>query len=351
MALPTELLLLIITELPIASRASLALTCKRSFEVVSEFDPFSAITLPAEQPIDFQSARMSKTQNYHPVRWQFLHSLERDLRGWALCSECFVLHPKWMFTEYERCIVPWHRKFYKSHGSIFRSCRHGRKERLAEDRNTWLPSGIVDLCPCIKITMGRKLFLEAWLREKARSSGGPAADFWWHECRHTYGDIKVKLRIGLFLYDGTESSKYQKPTPVSSFIFFLSPTVGELGALLDYNLTYPVESQSSSPRLLCPHHNLHTAIKHLLHCRESHTRFGNLCHLCRPMQHCPECGTKVLDLKTTETTSSGIIDCSYRVERRLDRRAWPMHTVFPFARRQIPLQIRSPWPDYPPYRY
>ncbi|KAL8654650.1 MAG: hypothetical protein Q9210_001372 [Variospora velana] len=99
------------------------------------------------------------------------------------------------------------------------------------------------------MTMGRKLFLEAWLRKKARSSGRPAADFWWHECRHTYGDIKVNLRIGLFLYDGTESSKYQKPRPIATNIYSLPPTVGELGVLLEYNHTYPAESQSSSPRL------------------------------------------------------------------------------------------------------
>lgn len=355
LALPTEILLLIASALPIPSRAPLALTCKRLFDIVGEFKPFAAIELPTEQPLDFRSPRMSKARIYQPARWELLRSLERDLNGkWSLCSECFMLHPKCMFAEYEKSIVPWHKEYYRSHGSDFRSCRQGRKERCVEDRNAWLPSGIVDLCPCIKITIGRKRLLEAWLREKkARSSAGdgPAADFWWHECRHAYGDIDIEARIGLFLYDGAESSNYSPGSAKSAVNLAVTPApmVGDLGALLEYRHTYPSESQCSSPRLLCPHRNLHITIKALLQCRESHTKQGTVCRLCMHLQHCKECGTKVIDLKT-ENTVAGMIGCSYRVERCLDRTTWPLHTVFPFARRQIPLQRRSPDSDYPPYR-
>lgn len=351
--LPTELLLLIAMELPIPSQASLALTCRRLFGIVSEFNPFAAIALPAEQPLDFQSPRMSKAQIYQPARWEFLRSSERDLNGkWLLCSECFILHPRWMFSEYEKCIVPWHKEYYRAHGSDFRSCRQGRKEWDVETRSAWLPSGVVDLCPCIKLTIGRKCSLEVWLREKkARSPGnnGPAADFWWHECRHSYGDINIELRIGLFLYDGTEASRFRsvRGQRVANKIFSMPPMAGELGVLLEYRHTYPLESPCSSPRLLCPHRNLHIAINELLRCRKSHGinyKDGTFCRSCRKIQYCQECGTKVLDLKS-ERTSAGNIDSSFRVEKCLDGSIWPMHTVFPFARRQVPLQLDSLWPE------
>jgi hypothetical protein len=59
------------------------------------------------------------------------------------------------------------------------------------------------------MTIEKKLQIETQLREDARKTHGsdyPAADFWWHQCRHIYGDgdIKIEVRIGLFLYDGKE---------------------------------------------------------------------------------------------------------------------------------------------------
>lgn len=349
LALPPELLLLIASELPDASRASLALTCRASLAINSDSTLFKGLQLPPEQPLEFRSARMSRAQIYQPARWEFLRFLERDLNGkWYVCSECFTLHPPQMFAEYEKSIVPWLKDYYKLKGPEFRSCRHGRKNLCAERNIAFAPSGIVDLCPCMKMTIAKKRQIEARLREDARKTHGndrPAADFWWHKCRHIYGDIEVELQIGLFLYDGTESTRFGiRCVTTNTNIFTMPPRAGDLGALLEYRHTYPSTSWRTSPRLLCPHRNLDNAIKDLLRCRETHARPGTICAWCRGIQYCQDCRTKVLDLSKAENASASITCCSYRVERCLDNNVWPMQTVFPFARRQVPLQRRSPWP-------
>ncbi|KAL9101975.1 MAG: hypothetical protein Q9163_002833 [Psora crenata] len=349
LALPIELLLLIGSVLPEASRASLALTCRALFSTFSDSTLFRGLQLPPEQPLEFQSVRMSKAQFYQPARWEFLRFLERDLNGkWYLCSECFTLHPRRMFTEYRKSIAPWLKDYYKLKDSDYRSCRHGRKNLCGEKRIAYAPSGIVDLCPCIKMSIGKKRQIEARLREdawKIHGSNYPAADFWWHTCRQIYGDIELEVRIGLFLYDGTEGTRFRnKNTTSKTNIFNMPPRIGELGVLLEYRHSYPSTSVSISPRLLCPHRNLHTAIQDLLQCRETHDRPGRICEWCKGIQYCQYCRTKVLDLNKVENASTGIICCSYRVERCFDNNLWPMQTVFPFARRQVPLQRRSPLP-------
>ncbi|KAI4106857.1 MAG: hypothetical protein LQ339_002829 [Xanthoria mediterranea] len=150
-----------------------------------ERDPrllFQAFLFPAQQPHDFWTRRMSKPGVYQPTRWEFLRLLERDRWGgdWLLCSECFTLHPKRMFAPYQESIVPWLRHYYEAHDSDFRTCRHGRGLR---SRPAFSPSGIVELCPCVKMTVGKKRLMEAWLRQKQGRSKrkGPAADFWWHD--------------------------------------------------------------------------------------------------------------------------------------------------------------------------
>ena len=350
LALPAELLLLIASELPDASRASLALTCRALLTISSDSTLFRRLQFPTEQPLEFQSTRMSKAQIYQPARWEFLRFLERDLKGkWYLCSECFTLHPRKMFAQYQKSIVPWLKDYYKSKGSDFRSCRHGRKNLCSQRKISFAPSGIVDLCPCIKLTIGKKRQIEARLREGVRktcSNGRPAADFWWHKCRHIYGDIEIELQIGLFLYDGKESNRFSvKCITTETNILSRPPRVGDLGVLLEYHHTYPSTSLTASPRLLCPHRNLDTANQDLLRCRERHVRPGTVCVWCKRIQYCQYCRTKVLDLSKTEDASTGTTCCSYRVERCLDNNLWPMQTVFPFARRQVPLQRRSPFPS------
>jgi len=167
-----------------------------------------------------------------------------------------------------------------------------------------------------------------------------AADFWWHQCRHIYGDIELELQVGLFLYDGTERTRRGLQALISGTnIFTMPPRAGDVGVLLEYRHIYPSASLRTSPRLLCRHWNLDTAIMDLLQCQETHVSPGTVCPWCKSIQHCQYCRTEVLDLSKAEN-AAGIIRCSYRVERCLDNDIWPMQTVFPFARRQVPLQKR-----------
>lgn len=244
--LPLELVLMIGSELPDASRASLAMTCRALFYTVNiDSAPFKGLDFPSEQPPNFQTAEMSKARIYQPARWEFLRFLERDLKGkWYLCSECFTLHPLRMFAAYERSVVPWLKEYYKLKGFEYRSCRHGRTNLDAEYNSSYAPSGIVELCPSIKMAFGKKRQIEAQLREDARKAHGsdyPAADFWWHRCKHTYGDgdITIEVRIGLFLYDGKEPQPMGKHVTVGTHIRKTRPRVGELGVLLHYRHTFP----------------------------------------------------------------------------------------------------------------
>ena len=205
--LPPELFLMIVSELSDGSVVSLALTCKSLLSLLSNpFSVFRKVQLPSEQPHTFRTSEMSKPQVYQPARWEFLHALERDLKGtWYLCSECFTLHPPRMFSSW---MVPSLENGYHVRNPERRTCRESRRTLCTVPHCNFAPTGIIDLCPCIKLTIGKKRQIVARLQEDARktyANGRPAADFWWHECRQIYGNIQVELRIGLFLYDGTEA--------------------------------------------------------------------------------------------------------------------------------------------------
>ena len=382
LSLPPELLLIVLSELPDASVVSLALTCKSLLSRFSTSSIFCKVQLPSEQPRTFRDPEMSKPEVYQPARWEFLHFLEKDLKGtWFLCSECFTLHPPQMFTSW---MVPPLESCSQFGKASSRTCREWRQSLCAIPRYALAPTGIVDLCPCIKLTIGKKRQIVARLREEERvhADGRPAADFWWHECRQIYGNVQMELRIGLFLYDGTEVIDPASPGAYGTWIFNWTPIKGDLGALLEYRLTFPLQSATQSPRLLCPHRNLVKSIRRLSKCRRAHEIPGTFCLSCRNYQFCQYCRTKVHDLRELENidtyknygwilwaggrfdessaTTIGflglllgsrrnmvdmkLVTYSFRVEKCLDGNIWPVHTVFPYARRQIPLDGRSPAP-------
>lgn len=381
--LPPILFLIIMSELSDASAASLALTCKALLSFFSDYSIFRKVQLPSEQPRTFRDPEMSKPQVYQPARWEFLHFLERDLKGtWYLCSECFTLHPPRMYTSW---MVPSFENRYYVRKPENRTCREGRQTLCSRPYYALAPTGIVDLCPCIKLTVGKKHQIEARLREhawKIHANGRPAADFWWHECRQVYGNVQVELRIGLFLYDGTEVVDPASLGAHGTWILNWAPRIGHLGALLEYRLTFPSQSETESPRLLCPHRYLVKSIELMLKCRETHKKLGTFCESCRNCQFCQQCRTKVHDLRKLEnintyknygwilgaggrfeessTSTIGslgllsgsrrnmigtkLVSYSFRVEKCLDGNLWPVHTVFPYARRQVPLDRSSPAP-------
>ena len=380
--LPLDLLLIVVSELPDASVVSLALTCKSLLSRFSASSIFCKVRLPSEQPRTFRDLEMSKPEVYQPARWEFLHFLEKDSRGaWYLCSECFTLHPPKMFLSWMMSPLKSCSQFGKASS---RTCRGWRQPLCSISHYASAPTGIVDLCPCIKLTIGKKRQIIARLREgkKFHADGRPAADFWWHECRQIYGNVQMELRIGLFLYDGTKAIDPARPGAYGTWIFNWTPIKGALGVLLEYRLTFPLQSAEQSPRLLCPHRNLLKSIRRLSKCRQAQITPGKFCETCRKYQFCPHCRTKVHDLRKLDNidtyknygwilraagrfdessaTTIGslgllsalrrnmvdmkLVTCSFRVEKCLDGNIWPAHTVFPYVRLHIPVDGYSPAP-------
>ncbi len=176
--LPIEIILMIASKLSVSAQASFSLSCKRFFYTLPA--GFGGLKMPAEQPFDFQELGMSKPQLYRPDRWGFLRLLEKDLSSeWSLCSDCFVLRPAHMFADYETSVVPWLKNFYRSKGFKTRSCLHSLSS-AASPEISYSPCGVVDLCPCIKLTPGKKRAIQANLRAVPQ---GLNKHSWWHQCR------------------------------------------------------------------------------------------------------------------------------------------------------------------------
>lgn len=127
LGLPFEILEHIVTYLPLPDKVCLTLSCKDLHEL---FKP----VLEAEElrfPLLFQKRGYVMTEEYHQ-RMTLLIQLENS--GWACCARCQKLHPRKEFSDlWEEYLLlepssPWSRK-----------C------------TTW--AGILDLCPCIAMTL------------------------------------------------------------------------------------------------------------------------------------------------------------------------------------------------------
>ncbi|KAL1969461.1 hypothetical protein VTN77DRAFT_8899 [Rasamsonia byssochlamydoides] len=143
--LPNELLFQIQSLLPLVSQACLALSCKAFLELSGSV-------------LSDKEFRNQLTDS----RYELLPRLE-DGR-WLYCSRCLKLHPAGEFPEYERKGRPY-----------LRSCM--------------IFAGIVELCPCIRLTFRDKLRLVEQLKKSNHDSGhvytfhdlGQGGHVW-HEC-------------------------------------------------------------------------------------------------------------------------------------------------------------------------
>ncbi|OXV07502.1 hypothetical protein Egran_04732 [Elaphomyces granulatus] len=173
--LPTELLYEIASHLPPISEASLALTCKRFYGV-------SRAALHADE-LKFQRDFTPFTQHaiamsFENCRWQFLEMLED--RRWVACSKCLKLHPRSAFSPEELNREP-----------DSRFCRLGQL------------AGVVDLCPCKKLTFQGTLELVELLRAREHLAALPACivgnrpqeRYLWHSCTERYGSTALKINI------------------------------------------------------------------------------------------------------------------------------------------------------------
>lgn len=174
--LPTELILEIISHLSLLPEASLALTCKRLHMISGGILESKSLHFNRDFAPLFHHYR-----NGHSLvtpRWQFINLLENS--RWRACSRCLKLHPRGAYSAREL-------------------------KRKSEDRicNLGSMTGIVDLCPCKKLTYRDKLDLIDLLKVRQQtvpmlaSQTGPGVPerFCWHSCTENYGSTELKVAL------------------------------------------------------------------------------------------------------------------------------------------------------------
>ncbi|KAG2025985.1 hypothetical protein GB937_002128 [Aspergillus fischeri] len=172
--LPTELLLEIISHLSVIPETCLALTCKRLFAISGAI--FRSVRFNQDFAPLFHHYRNG--HNFVTTRWQLINILENS-RWWA-CSKCLKLHPRDAFSSREL-------------------------KRKPEDRACLLGNfaGIVDLCPCKKLTFRDKMDLVELLKVRQRSVAALQSQFGasiqqrfcWHSCTKDYGPTQLQIEI------------------------------------------------------------------------------------------------------------------------------------------------------------
>ncbi|PYI08858.1 hypothetical protein BO78DRAFT_405547 [Aspergillus sclerotiicarbonarius CBS 121057] len=203
--LPAELLFQIIGYLSMLPEACLALTCKRLFSIC-------AIILDSTP----------------------LH------KRWQACSVCLKLHPRASFASKEL-------------------------RRKAEERSCDLGNlgGLIDLCPCKKLTFRDTTDLINLLKEH----------FSWHSCTHSYGTTQLKIELFPEL-DEADQLKIR-----TSYQLCVEP--GQLGK--DGHLTW---------RLGCAHLSIDLWLAVV--CQSSALSFyDSSCRSCTQMHTCSICNTKL----------------------------------------------------------
>ena len=264
---------------------------------------------------------MSDPQLFQPERWKFLRLLEKDISDkWLLCFDCFILHPRHVFVNPKTPLVPWLKSccgLLNSQGPP-RSCRYLSRTTPNQKAGSSSLSGVVDLCPCVRMTPAKRERIQA-LRNELTQNGPYGKNLrHGHSCIQVYDDIELKISLTPFIYEED----------------------GELGFRFHYHRKSPVDSSSVCPRMLCPHISLDTLIKTFSQCRDLHSK-DVVCARCKRLQHCPECHTIIFEFARDTDSTSGKISYFVNLERRLDEKLWNKHTVFPFARQRQYESIRT----------
>ncbi|KGO70680.1 Tetratricopeptide-like helical [Penicillium italicum] len=176
MELPTELLLEIISHLTVLPEAALALTNKRMFAISGDILLSKSLRFSRDFAPLFHHYRNG--HNFFTPRWSFLNLLENS--RWKLCSKCLKLHPRASFSSRELRRKP-----------ETRTCNVGEL------------AGVVDLCPCKKLTFRDKLDLADHVRvrqaalQPLKLNFGAAVDnrYCWHTCTEQYGLTELKTSL------------------------------------------------------------------------------------------------------------------------------------------------------------
>lgn len=177
MELPTEILLEIVSHLTVLPEAVFALTCKRMYAISGAVLSSKSLRFPRDFAPLFHHYRNG--HNFVTPRWQLLTLLENP--RWRICSKCLKLHPRSAFSS--------------------RDLR-----RKAENRtcNIGELAGIVDICPCTKLTYRDTLDLIDHLRirkitlQALKSEFGSMVHddrYLWHSCSENYGPSEMKISV------------------------------------------------------------------------------------------------------------------------------------------------------------
>lgn len=317
--LPTEVILEIASRTTPCSRACLALSSKRLFCVIS--DGFSDLLdfsrLPAEIPQDppFIAAN-NWPLTYQPERWNFLCLLQKDSRRWLACSDCFVLHPAQWFGQTELAVWPLKRSWPQ--------CRPPELEHLSRNK---IPRGVVELCPCIKLTQSKKRTMLAYLQRRPqaqehRGSRGigtpfpPASGPWWHECRAFHSTIVVETKLHPYLLKN-----------------------GGLGVITEYTCNRNLGTIMPSLPLACPHCHIWTWTQNSFSCTFHGSNLR--CKRCIPLRQCRYCSTRIIGATRCRELEFSYLS-TLTTEKDLSDRFWIHQSIFPFPQKTKVLYPKSP---------
>lgn len=250
--LPTELLLEINSHLTLIPEAAFALTCKRMFAISGEILASKSLRFTRDFAPLFHHYRNS--HNFVTPRWQFINLLENT--RWRACSKCLKLHPRAAFSPRDL-----RRK------SEHRTCNLGEL------------AGIVDLCPCKKLTFRDKLDLVDHLRVRKITLNALKSEFGdkvgdrycWHSCVEKYGSTELKISLLPELDDDDQlviRTEYQ-----------LTTDSGQVG-----------KEEYMTPRFGCAHRSVDLWLSSVYQtsiCR----LFDSFCSSCKRISVCAACNT------------------------------------------------------------
>lgn len=253
--LPTELLALISAQLDPLSEACLALTCKRMLLISGAALVSQGLRFQNDFPPLFHHYRSS--QSFESERWKLVQRLEDEGGRWLACSACLKLHPRAAFAARELKCSP-----------TARVCNLGEH------------AGLVDLCPCIKLTFLDKEKLVKILKDRELLSRLPSSIFGsrnyderylWHSCTASYGSTELIIEI------------YPELNEQDKLIIRT-----EYRMKMDANMLG--KRNSTSPRLGCAHRSLDlwlSSVCQTLYCHQ-HDAF---CSACKQISTCSKCET------------------------------------------------------------
>ncbi|OQE21627.1 hypothetical protein PENSTE_c011G01713 [Penicillium steckii] len=278
--LPTELLLEIISHLKLIPEAALALSCKRMFAISGEILNSKSLRFSRDFAPLFHHYRNG--HNFVTPRWQFINLLENS--RWRACSKCLKLHPRAAFSSREI-----RRK------ADIRTCNLGEL------------AGIVDLCPCKKLTFRDKLDLIDHLQIRRISLGALKTQFGsmvsddscWHSCTEKYGPTTLKVSLYPEMNEGGQlviRSEYQ-----------LTTESGQVG-----------KEEYMTPRFGCAHRSVDLWLSSVYQstiCRI----FDSFCSSCQRISVCSACNTtlKCRRKQPYQIQDEGRVTYSFWTERNL----------------------------------